>query len=83
MTYDDTNKGVLFHNQKESDKHPDMKGKINIEGKEYELAAWRNQSKSGKPYMSLKASLPYNKENSTQDSVAYDESTQIDDEIRF
>lgn len=61
MTYDDTNRGVLFHNTKESDKHPDMKGKINIEGKEYELAAWRNQSKNGKPYMSLKISLPYNK----------------------
>lgn len=46
--YDNTNKGVLFLNdRKESDKHPDRKGSINIEGKEYWLSGWDKQTSRG------------------------------------
>jgi hypothetical protein len=39
--YDNTNRGVLFkNNDKETEKHPDMRGRINIEGTEHWLAAW-------------------------------------------
>ena len=41
MDYDNTNKGALFQNdRKESDRHPDYRGQINIEGTEYWLSAW-------------------------------------------
>lgn len=55
--YDDTNKGVLFReSEKESEKHPDMTGKLNVEGKEYRLAGWTRESKNGKKFLSLAVS---------------------------
>jgi len=46
--YDNTNKGVLFLNdRKEHDNHPDRKGSINIEGKEYWLSGWDKQTSKG------------------------------------
>jgi uncharacterized protein (DUF736 family) len=52
--YDNTNRGSLFINdRKESENHPDFKGSINIEGKDYWLSSWKKESKDGKKYMSL------------------------------
>jgi hypothetical protein len=46
--YDNTNRGTLFTNdRKTSEKHPDLKGSINIEGKEYWLSGWFKTGKSG------------------------------------
>lgn len=46
--YDNRNKGVLFLNdRKESDKHPDRKGSINIDGKEYWLSGWDKKTSRG------------------------------------
>jgi len=54
MSYDNSNKGVLFKNdKKETDKHPDYQGSININGTEHFLSAWINKSKAGNSYMSL------------------------------
>jgi uncharacterized protein (DUF736 family) len=58
MPFDNTNKGVLFRNgEKETDKHPDYRGDIDIDGKKYWLSAWINQSKKGNKYMSLSVKL--------------------------
>ena len=55
--YDNTNRGVLFKNErKQQDKHPDYTGKIDVEGKEYKLAAWIKDGKKGK-FMSLAVSI--------------------------
>lgn len=58
--YDNTNSGVLFKNQSENEKAPAYKGKINVDGKDYELAAWIREGKSGK-FMSLKVQEPRQK----------------------
>ena len=51
--FDNTNRGVLFKNdKKESDKHPDYKGNMNVDGVEHWLDAWIKEGKSGK-FMSL------------------------------
>lgn len=52
--YDDTNRGSLFRNKrKNTDKHPDYTGSINIEGKEYWLSAWSKFSpKMGENFLS-------------------------------
>jgi uncharacterized protein (DUF736 family) len=52
--YDNTNRGVLFKNEKkESDRHADYRGNINVDGKEFWLDAWIKTSKAGKKFMSL------------------------------
>jgi len=52
--YDDTNRGAMFKNdRKETDRHPDMKGTLNVEGREFWVSAWKQTSKAGKPYVSL------------------------------
>lgn len=54
MAYDNTNRGVLFKNdRKEKDTQPDRTGSINIEGVEYFLDGWIKTSESGRQFMSL------------------------------
>jgi hypothetical protein len=57
---DYTNSGVLFKNESTNEKAPAYKGKINVDGKEYELAAWVKEGKSGK-FLSLKVQEPREK----------------------
>ena len=48
MGYDNTNRGALFqNNRKERDTHPDMTGKLNVDGKEYYLSAWNKSGRAG------------------------------------
>jgi hypothetical protein len=55
--YSDENKGILFNEEvKKSEKSPDWTGKINVEGKEYRLAAWERTTKTGTPILSLAVS---------------------------
>jgi len=56
--YDNTNSGVLFTHAKKADNQPDYKGKINVGGKDYDLAGWVKQGKSGQ-FLSLKVSEPF------------------------
>jgi len=50
--------GQLFKNdRKEKPTHPDYRGKINVEGKEYELSAWVKQGGAGK-WLSLQVQEP-------------------------
>lgn len=56
--YDNTNRGVLFKNDdKQSPKHADYRGSINVGGQEFWLDAWiqeiRNGQKAGQKFMSL------------------------------
>lgn len=53
--YDDTNSGVLFSNDKKSEKAPDWTGKFNYNGEEFKLAGWvRISNNTGKEFISLK-----------------------------
>ena len=48
------NSGSLFRNdKKESEKHPDYKGSAIINGVEYWLSSWINET-NGKKYMAIK-----------------------------
>ncbi len=53
--FDNELRGVLFKNDnKDSEKHPDYKGSATIEGTDYFMDAWMNESESGKEYMSVR-----------------------------
>lgn len=55
--YDDTNRGALFKNsRKTKDSHPNMTGRINVEGKEYWISAWTKTDRSGNRFQSLSVS---------------------------
>ena len=71
MDYDNTNSGVLFKNESDNEKAPNYKGKINVDGKEYELAAWIREAKSGKgKFMSLKVQEPRQKKPEPAKEIA-------------
>ena len=54
MEYDNTNRGAIFRNdKKESEKHPDMTGALNVGGTEYYVSAWTKVSKKGSKFLSL------------------------------
>ena len=74
MEYDNTNSGVLFKNESPNDKAPAYKGTINVDGKEYELAAWIREAKSGKgKFMSLKIQEPRKKQDAPKDFADMDD----------
>jgi len=78
MEYDNTNRGVLFkNNRKEKDTHPDYTGKINVDGKDKQLSAWLKEGKNGK-FMSLSVSDPYKPEESNKSQSKID-----DDDLPF
>jgi hypothetical protein len=53
MSYDNTNSGALFKNdRKEKETHPDYKGSINANGVEFWISAWIKEGQKGK-FMSL------------------------------
>jgi len=54
MTYDNTNRGVLFRDRdKKADTDRDYSGQISIAGTEYWLSAWLKTSSKGTKFLSL------------------------------
>lgn len=48
MSYDNNMTGVLFvNNEKLTDKHPDRKGSLEIDGVKYWISAWDKQTSRG------------------------------------
>jgi len=73
--YDNNNRGVLFKNdKKETDNHPDYKGRIDVNGQEYWLSAWIKERKgTNQKYMSLSVGDRVEpKESPHQDTVIED-----------
>ena len=54
--FDNTNRGVLFNERanKTKDNDRDYSGSLNVEGVEYWLSGWINQSKKGLTYLTIK-----------------------------
>lgn len=52
--YDNTNRGVLFvNNRKERDSQPDRTGSLNVGGVEYFIDGWLKKSRDGGQFLSL------------------------------
>jgi hypothetical protein len=54
MTYDNTNRGALFKNDKKEagDNRPEYTGKLNVAGEDFYVSAWIKEGRNGK-FMSL------------------------------
>lgn len=54
--FDNTNRGSIWPNKKkESDKHPDFTGEVNVEGREFWVSAWKKKpgAKEGSPSLTF------------------------------
>jgi uncharacterized protein (DUF736 family) len=52
--YDNTNSGALFkNNRKETEKHPDYTGSLNVGGTDHWLSGWLKTDKNGNKFFSL------------------------------
>ena len=68
--YDNTNSGALFKNDnKESERHPDYKGSLNVGGVDHWVSSWIKVSKSGQRYMSLSVKPKDEREQSSSAEV--------------
>ena len=75
------NSGALFKNdRKEQEKQPDYKGSLTVNGSEYWISAWLNESKSGQKYMGLKVNL---KEQQQAQAAPKNEAVEFDDDVPF
>lgn len=85
MNYDRTNTGALFKNDKQgNDKRPDYRGKLNVGGVDYEVAAWLKSSKAGTKYLSLSVQLPRERVVPESQAVAAPQSAPaFDDDLPF
>ena len=82
--YDNTNTGALFKNlKKKNDKAPAYTGKIDVEGKEYRIAAWLKKTKDGDTFMSLKIEEPQKKDNQHQPEPEPEIEEDYGDDIPF
>ena len=54
------NSGTIFKNvHKKTEKHPDSKGSINVDGVEKDISLWVNTSKAGTKYFSVSIQEAY------------------------
>ena len=75
------NSGALFKNdRKEQEKQPDYKGSLTVNGSEYWISAWLNESKSGQKYMGLKVNL---KEQQQAPAAPKNDAVEFDDDVPF
>lgn len=46
MEYDNTNRGAVWKNETDNPKAPTLKGECNIDGTDYLVSAWKNDTSS-------------------------------------
>lgn len=69
MQYDNTNKIVIFkNNKKEKETQPDYTGTVNVEGKDYSVSLWIKEGKAGK-FFAGGIQEPFKKMENTSDKI--------------
>jgi uncharacterized protein (DUF736 family) len=80
--YSNENSGAMFKNETDNEKAPAYKGKVNVEGTDYQIAAWIRTSKAGQKFMSLKVQ-PMNANGSAKPVAKSSGFADLDDSIPF
>ena len=74
------NSGAIFkNNYKKAETHPDYKGKMNVDGKDKEVALWVRETKNGEKFFSMAISEP-NKPQPVAEELT---KTEVDDDLPF
>ena len=74
------NTGAIFkNNYKKAETHPDYKGKMNVDGKEKEVALWVRETKNGEKFFSMAISEPYKPQPVAEELTK----TEVDDDLPF
>jgi hypothetical protein len=82
--YDNKNRGALFkNNRKTKDTHPNLTGKIDIDGVEYWLSGWTKESRGGDKYISLSLGDRVDVPSGTAVTGKKDDIENFDDDIPF
>lgn len=64
--YDNTNRGALFKNKRKTKpNHPDLTGRINIEGVDHWFSGWTKKSQAGENYISVSLGDPCDQQHTT------------------
>jgi len=86
MPYDNTNRGALWKNpDKETEKHPDFKGSLNVDGVEYWVSGWKRKEGANQnaPALSFKINLKEQKNNMPPPQQTTAPDVPFDDDIPF
>ena len=74
------NTGAIFkNNYKKAETHPDYKGKMNVDGKDKEVALWVRETKNGEKFFSMAISEPYKPQPVAEELTK----TEVDDDLPF
>ena len=64
------NTGAIFKHEKTADNQPDYRGKMTVDGKQWEISLWVRESQAGNKYMSAAIKEPYVKPTEQQAPVS-------------
>jgi hypothetical protein len=79
--YDDTNRGSIWPNdRKESERHPDFTGSLNVEGREFWVSAWKRAPDANPKAPSLRFSVKAKDEKPAENPS---QATDFEDDIPF
>ena len=84
--YDNTNRGAIWKNdRKEQETHPDFKGSLNVEGKDYWVSAWKKKEGANpqSPALSFSIQLKEEKAKPANASNTAEAQDDFDDDIPF
>lgn len=86
MEFDNTNRGSLWKNdKKETEKHPDFTGSLNVGGVDYWVSGWKRKPDANPKAPALSFTVKLKEapaqQSSAQDAAGFD--TPFDDDIPF
>ena len=78
--YDNTNRGSIWKNdKKETEKHPDFTGSINVDGKEFWVSAWKRKPDANPKAPALSISIKVKEESHVSSSQSFQSPPVTDD----
>jgi hypothetical protein len=82
--YDNNNRGSIWKNEKkETDKHPDFTGSLNVDGVEYWVSAWKRKEGASPKAPALSFQVKPKEDRVSVPQTRAERHAEMDDEIPF